>query len=120
MSILFERVCVDLYCVEWRQTERPIRNYTCRRVMVCSCRLWATDYITWPSVIGYTPQSDINFIVLNSDIYEKTKVLLAGGAEGQFCLGSPSSWISVSRVWAVGSMSGMRGRTVARSLLCTS
>lgn len=66
--------------------------------MVCCCRLWATDYITSPKLTGYTPQSNIDFIRLNSDSYEMTKVLVAGSAADQFGPGSSFSGISESRV----------------------
>lgn len=38
-------------------------------------------------MIGYSPQSDINFILLNSDSYEMTKVLVTGRAEASSAQG---------------------------------
>ena len=38
-------------------------------------------------MIGYSPQSDINFILLNLDSYEMTKVLVAGRAEASSAQG---------------------------------
>jgi len=38
-------------------------------------------------MIGYSPQSDIHLILLNSDSYEMTKVLVAGRAEASSAQG---------------------------------
>lgn len=38
-------------------------------------------------MIGYSSQSDINFILLNSNSYEMTKVLVAGRAEASSAQG---------------------------------